>query len=191
MSDWHARAACSGLNPDDWFPTKGSGDHARAKQICVGCPVREACLEDALERGEKQGIWGGASPRRRRQLVLAYANRRHDWRKDCTCTWCRTLNEHFATIGRTERVGTRVNLNGPNVRHGKRSTYVRGDRCPACSFAASTLGKALSDAGIDTADWWDRWMAPDGDRDRLLAKAKLLAEFDLELEHSDDCVRSA
>jgi WhiB family transcriptional regulator, redox-sensing transcriptional regulator len=30
-----------------------------AKQLCAGCPVRAACLSDALERGEPHGVWGG------------------------------------------------------------------------------------------------------------------------------------
>jgi WhiB family redox-sensing transcriptional regulator len=30
-----------------------------AKSLCGGCPVREACLAGALERGEPWGVWGG------------------------------------------------------------------------------------------------------------------------------------
>ena len=32
---------------------------ARAQQLCQACPVREACLADALARGEEHGVWGG------------------------------------------------------------------------------------------------------------------------------------
>jgi WhiB family redox-sensing transcriptional regulator len=31
----------------------------RAKQVCVSCPVRTLCLENALERREPWGVWGG------------------------------------------------------------------------------------------------------------------------------------
>jgi WhiB family redox-sensing transcriptional regulator len=34
-------------------------DIARAKHICSGCPVQEACLQGALERREPWGVWGG------------------------------------------------------------------------------------------------------------------------------------
>lgn len=35
-----------------------------AKAICEGCPVRDACLDWALEHGEA-GIWGGTTTRER------------------------------------------------------------------------------------------------------------------------------
>lgn len=34
-------------------------DIARAKHVCSTCPVRTPCLEDALERREPWGVWGG------------------------------------------------------------------------------------------------------------------------------------
>ncbi len=34
-------------------------DIARAKAICRKCPVRDLCLETALERQEPWGVWGG------------------------------------------------------------------------------------------------------------------------------------
>lgn len=34
-------------------------DIARAKALCAECPVREACFEGALARGEPYGVWGG------------------------------------------------------------------------------------------------------------------------------------
>ena len=30
-----------------------------AKAFCAGCPVRDACLAGALDRGEPWGVWGG------------------------------------------------------------------------------------------------------------------------------------
>ena len=40
----------------------------KAKEICNRCPVKEPCLEQALERGERFGIWGGKSERERRAI---------------------------------------------------------------------------------------------------------------------------
>jgi WhiB family transcriptional regulator, redox-sensing transcriptional regulator len=31
----------------------------RAKELCLRCPVRAACLAGALRRGEPWGVWGG------------------------------------------------------------------------------------------------------------------------------------
>jgi WhiB family redox-sensing transcriptional regulator len=49
--------AC-GTNPDLFF-AESPQDVARAKELCAGCPVRAACLADALDRGEPWGVWGG------------------------------------------------------------------------------------------------------------------------------------
>jgi hypothetical protein len=45
-----------------------------AKVMCLGCPVREQCLEEALLNGEDWGIWGGyTKPERARAVeVLGY-----------------------------------------------------------------------------------------------------------------------
>jgi WhiB family redox-sensing transcriptional regulator len=34
-------------------------DIARAKAVCAGCPVADACLEGAIDRREPWGVWGG------------------------------------------------------------------------------------------------------------------------------------
>jgi WhiB family redox-sensing transcriptional regulator len=49
--------ACS-AHPDLFF-AELPGDVARAKALCRDCPVRAACLTDALDRGEPCGVWGG------------------------------------------------------------------------------------------------------------------------------------
>jgi hypothetical protein len=35
---------------------------AKAKALCGSCPVRTACLEWAIQAGERAGIWSGATP---------------------------------------------------------------------------------------------------------------------------------
>ena len=49
--------AC-GTNPDLFF-AESPADVTRAKALCRDCPVRAACLADALDRGEPWGVWGG------------------------------------------------------------------------------------------------------------------------------------
>jgi WhiB family redox-sensing transcriptional regulator len=41
------------------FFSEQLNDIARAKAICAKCPVRQPCLEGALERREPWGVWGG------------------------------------------------------------------------------------------------------------------------------------
>ena len=41
-----------------WFAEK-SAELERAKQLCVDCPIRSACLAGAVDRQEPWGVWGG------------------------------------------------------------------------------------------------------------------------------------
>jgi WhiB family redox-sensing transcriptional regulator len=43
----------------DLFFSEQLDDILRAKAFCVECPVREACLDAAIERREPWGVWGG------------------------------------------------------------------------------------------------------------------------------------
>lgn len=64
---WQDRALCAQTDPEAFFPGKG-GSTRKAKRLCVGCEVRAECLEYALSRDERFGIWGGLSERERRRL---------------------------------------------------------------------------------------------------------------------------
>jgi WhiB family redox-sensing transcriptional regulator len=64
---WQERALCAQTDPESFFPEKG-GSTREAKRICVGCEVRAECLEYALAKDERFGIWGGLSERERRRL---------------------------------------------------------------------------------------------------------------------------
>ena len=65
---WMSDALCAQIDGDLFFPEKG-GATREAKQICQRCPVQAGCLDYALQRGERFGIWGGVSERDRRRLV--------------------------------------------------------------------------------------------------------------------------
>ena len=58
--------ACNGTDPALFFPARGEST-TEAKRICQGCPVRQECLDYALDHTERFGIWGGLSERERRR----------------------------------------------------------------------------------------------------------------------------
>lgn len=43
---------------DLWF-SDVPGEIERARNLCVGCPLRRDCLRGALGRAETCGVWGG------------------------------------------------------------------------------------------------------------------------------------
>ncbi|MHB1781726.1 MAG: WhiB family transcriptional regulator [Acidimicrobiales bacterium] len=65
--DWQFRANCMGVDPELFFPERGSSTR-EAKEVCRGCVVRDDCLDFAIANGEKFGIWGGMSERERRRV---------------------------------------------------------------------------------------------------------------------------
>ena len=72
-TDWRDQAACSGLDPDLFFPVSASGasrtDIEAARHICQRCPVMTPCLRWALDLGQVSGIWGGTTEEERRALL--------------------------------------------------------------------------------------------------------------------------
>ena len=66
---WRDNAACRGTDPTTTtFYPPPSRNARDAKRICSSCPVRTECLQEALARHERHGIWGGTTERERRQL---------------------------------------------------------------------------------------------------------------------------
>jgi WhiB family transcriptional regulator, redox-sensing transcriptional regulator len=67
-NNWMARGDCRYEPPATFFPSDGVGVEV-AKRICAACPVREQCLEYALDNRIDHGVWGGTSERQRRRLL--------------------------------------------------------------------------------------------------------------------------
>lgn len=68
--EWKQHAACAGVDPEIFYPEHG-GSSRPARAICATCPVREPCLRYALFNDSDAfsfGVWGGTSPRERREL---------------------------------------------------------------------------------------------------------------------------
>ena len=75
---WIDGAKCRGL-PGDLFYSEHQHNNSQvqeARSVCLGthpnhpgrCPVLEACLDYAINNGEKYGVWGGTSERERRRI---------------------------------------------------------------------------------------------------------------------------
>lgn len=64
---WRQHAACKGMNPDLFFPSRGESSR-EAKATCRSCTVRTECLEHAIAADIRNGVWGGESERARRRI---------------------------------------------------------------------------------------------------------------------------
>ena len=65
---WMANGSCAVEKPSVFFPSDGVGVEF-ARRICASCPVKEPCLEYALEQRIDHGVWGGCSERERRRIL--------------------------------------------------------------------------------------------------------------------------
>jgi hypothetical protein len=60
---------CRQNDPDLWFAERPE-KVAEAKRLCADCPapVKQWCLESALDNEEKHGIWAGTTPEEREEM---------------------------------------------------------------------------------------------------------------------------
>jgi WhiB family transcriptional regulator, redox-sensing transcriptional regulator len=93
--EWMADGACNGTDPSLFFPERGES-LAAPRSFCARCPVRETCLDYALDHRILHGVWGKTSERQRREL-------RKQRNADLTCKACgatftttRALGSHTA-----------------------------------------------------------------------------------------------
>lgn len=155
LPSWRDDALCVQVDVGDLFFPEPRSSTATAKRICAGCPVREACLADALTNREV-GVWGGTDDRDRRLLIRRMqrkgeappapkrglapcgtpaAARRH-WRNgEPACAAC----AEAANRARIERRATAVEPRKP-IEHGTRRGYeahqrMREKACDECAEA--------------------------------------------------------
>ena len=74
---WQERAACRGPLGAVFFPPPTTerkreklAREARAKEICLSCPVLDDCRSYAIAIREPHGGWGGLSEQERRALLV-------------------------------------------------------------------------------------------------------------------------
>ena len=77
QEEWRELGSCRKLATSMFFPIGQTGEAevkiARAKKVCVTCPVRQQCLEFAITTNQEYGVWGGHSEEERRVI-------RRQWR---------------------------------------------------------------------------------------------------------------
>lgn len=59
-------AACIGMGIDVFFVERGE-DVYEAKAVCRRCDIRPECLRYAVENDIQEGVFGGKSPKERRE----------------------------------------------------------------------------------------------------------------------------
>jgi WhiB family redox-sensing transcriptional regulator len=64
LGDWQSRGSCVGEDPEIFFPVHGA-PASKARKICAACPVKDRCLQYAIDADEF-GIWAGLDQDERR-----------------------------------------------------------------------------------------------------------------------------
>ncbi len=71
-AEWQDKAACRDTDPALFFPIGTTGPAIdqidSAKEVCLTCMSRDACLEFALATNQDTGVWGGTSEEERRVI---------------------------------------------------------------------------------------------------------------------------
>ncbi len=143
---WTERALCAKVDPELFFP--GAGEQAReAKSVCLECPVRTECLQYALDKDERFGVWGGLRANERRSLnrgcrvstsVLIKCINGHDQTdpnsrtREGRCKECDRLRRK-REYDRLARLGLKGR--GQGIPHGRYTRYKAGCRCDECAQA--------------------------------------------------------
>jgi WhiB family redox-sensing transcriptional regulator len=74
--EWRLRALCRVHHPEIFYPPDNTRARtkllweARAKQVCVRCPVLTECRDYATRAREPHGVWGGTTPQDRGTLMI-------------------------------------------------------------------------------------------------------------------------
>ena len=76
---WHKQAECRNYQSVDWWFSETPEHIVKATTICGRCPVAQECANTAIENVETFGIWGGLTPKQRRQKRAArHTNHKHN-----------------------------------------------------------------------------------------------------------------
>ena len=68
---WESAHCADTLFPDLFFPTsveEVEASEPMIQAICQDCPMKQECLQVALDNKDFEGYWGGVSPDERRKM---------------------------------------------------------------------------------------------------------------------------
>ena len=65
--EWHQWAACRGMGHGAFIRGE-KADYGPTRELCDGCPVRQECLDAALDDSDLCGMWGGMTERERWEM---------------------------------------------------------------------------------------------------------------------------
>lgn len=99
--DWQKDSLCAKpVNREsiDWFFSSNQEERYKARNLCHGCPVRQQCLQWALEHRQIWGVWGGRDEVDiRRALSVSYAGEEIRRRRFPNCPYCSARPQKLRT----------------------------------------------------------------------------------------------
>lgn len=152
VSTWHQQAACANRPDlaDVFFPERGNSTTTikEAKKFCASCPVRLACLTEAMGEEEgisayhRHGIRGGLTPLERVRFELGQPDPAPRVRPAPTCS---PKPRHLAQC-----VGCGAGLRTRTQPDDGRRVHVAFDRCGPCydRYKAAQAGREIKPLGV-------------------------------------------
>jgi WhiB family transcriptional regulator, redox-sensing transcriptional regulator len=115
-SAWMRFAACRSAPTSDFFPAMMSDvGAARAVSICNRCPVQDECARYAIVNNIEYGIWGGLSPRARREI--ASSAKKQDRTREMTTFECYTRHREAGRLDPVKATSIELNISTATVYH--------------------------------------------------------------------------
>jgi WhiB family redox-sensing transcriptional regulator len=73
INPWVEDAPCKGIDTELFFPERGKAHISEKviKPVCGTCPVRQQCLDYAIDLDMSEGYYGGLSGKQRRAIKSA------------------------------------------------------------------------------------------------------------------------
>jgi hypothetical protein len=94
MTEFHPTVPCQS-DPNLFF-SENESKVRKAKDMCIGCPIRVKCLTTALNAAEQHGVWGATEPEERRlALALDSGWKAQKYAKEIACANCAAGPEHM------------------------------------------------------------------------------------------------
>lgn len=108
QSNWAKDAACQDTEID-FFSTR-TEEKRKAKALCNECPIKQICLQTALDNGERFGIWGAADEieLRKVQAIDAFGNSHVSTQGKIRCPMCGPLSTRYLEVTVRKRTNTHI-----------------------------------------------------------------------------------